>query len=189
TVIATGAIEHGIVFAENDRPGVMLLGAAEKYLARYGALAGSRLVLFGNHERLYAAAARFLAAGAGVTAVVDTRDAGFITTDRAPLRRAGVRCLAGHTVLTVTGGSAVSGTIVAPVDDPSRRQRIDRDGLLISGGWWPSRRARIIEDSGAGTLESARASGPPPSTGCSGSPATIVCGAAAGRLALATALT
>jgi len=34
-VIAMGAVERPIAFVDNDRPGVMLLGAAERYLARY----------------------------------------------------------------------------------------------------------------------------------------------------------
>ena len=35
-VLATGALERPLVFADNDRPGVMLAGAARTYLARYG---------------------------------------------------------------------------------------------------------------------------------------------------------
>src|SRR5580704_3948848 len=39
-VIAMGSIERPIAFADNDRPGVMLLGAGERYLARYGVHVG-----------------------------------------------------------------------------------------------------------------------------------------------------
>ena len=35
-VLATGAIERPLVFPDNDRPGVMLAGAARTYLHRYG---------------------------------------------------------------------------------------------------------------------------------------------------------
>ena len=39
-VIAMGAVERPIAFVDNDRPGVMLLGAAERLLARYGVAVG-----------------------------------------------------------------------------------------------------------------------------------------------------
>ncbi|MGO8205217.1 hypothetical protein ACC735_39170, partial [Rhizobium ruizarguesonis] len=35
-VLATGAIERHMVFADNDRPGVMLASAARTYLNHYG---------------------------------------------------------------------------------------------------------------------------------------------------------
>ena len=57
-IVATGAVERPIAFVDNDRPGVMLLGAAERFLARYGVRVGSELVLFASHDRAYAAAAR-----------------------------------------------------------------------------------------------------------------------------------
>ena len=44
-VVATGAVERPIAFIDNDRPGVMLLGAAERYLARYGVRAGREAVI------------------------------------------------------------------------------------------------------------------------------------------------
>ena len=57
-VNAMGAVERPIAFIDNDLPGVMLLGAAERYLVRYGVRVGASLVLFGNHDRVYATAAR-----------------------------------------------------------------------------------------------------------------------------------
>jgi methylglutamate dehydrogenase subunit C len=41
-VLATGTIERPLVFAGNDRPGVMLAGAARTYVNRYCRAAGSR---------------------------------------------------------------------------------------------------------------------------------------------------
>src|ERR1700733_1202664 len=69
-VIAMGSAERPIAFANNDRPGVMLLGAGERYLARYGVHVGRNVVLFGNHDRLYAAAQRLLGRGVRVVAVI-----------------------------------------------------------------------------------------------------------------------
>src|SRR5262249_49722415 len=39
-VLATGAIERPLVFADNDRPGIMMAGAAQAYVRRYGVLPG-----------------------------------------------------------------------------------------------------------------------------------------------------
>ena len=44
-VLATGAIERPLVFADNDRPGVMLARAARTYARRYGVLPGRRAVV------------------------------------------------------------------------------------------------------------------------------------------------
>jgi sarcosine oxidase subunit alpha len=44
-VLAAGAIEQPLVFPGNDRPGVMLAGAAQSYLGRYGVRAGTRAAL------------------------------------------------------------------------------------------------------------------------------------------------
>ena len=44
-VLATGAIERPLVFPGNDRPGIMLAGAARTFLNRYGVLPGARAVL------------------------------------------------------------------------------------------------------------------------------------------------
>ena len=70
-VLATGAIERPLVFAGNDRPGVMLAGALRTYLHRY-AVRPDRVVVLTNNDGAYAAARDLYAAKAGVT-VVDTR--------------------------------------------------------------------------------------------------------------------
>ncbi len=43
-VLAQGALERPLVFDGNDRPGVMLAGAAQVYLNRYGVRVGNRVV-------------------------------------------------------------------------------------------------------------------------------------------------
>ena len=71
-VLATGALERPLVFPGNDRPGVMLAGAAHQYLARYAVRPGRRAVVFTNNDDAYAAAAALAAVGAQVT-VADVR--------------------------------------------------------------------------------------------------------------------
>jgi len=150
-VIAMGAVERPIAFVDNDRPGVMLLGAAERLLARYGVAACERPVLFGNHDRLYAAAARLTGAGIRVRAIVDSRDAGTAAAGgaaadaRKDLARAGVECLFGHAVVAAEGGSGVRGARVAPLASPAGTRRFDCDAILVSGGWSPAVHAGLHE--------------------------------------------
>ncbi len=113
-IVAMGAVERPMVFCDNDRPGVMMLGAAERYLVRYGVQVGARLVLFANHERVYATARRLRAAGMEVRAIVDTRRVHELSTDEAQvhsreaLRSDGVECLTGHAVTAALGRHGVS---------------------------------------------------------------------------------
>ena len=55
-VLATGALERAIAYADNDLPGTMLAGAARTYVQRYGVRPGSRAVVFTNNDSAYAAA-------------------------------------------------------------------------------------------------------------------------------------
>jgi len=140
-VIATGAVERPIAFIDNDLPGVMLLGAAERYLSRYGVQVASRAVLFGNHDRLYSAAARLLAGGVGIAAIVDSRDEAQASASsrlRDTMRREGVLCFTGHAVLAARGRMEVKGARIAPITSPDESRDVACDAILVSGGWSPA---------------------------------------------------
>ncbi len=146
-VIAMGAVERPIAFIDNDRPGVMLLGAAERYLARYGVRVGAELVLFANHDRAYATAGRLAAGGMRISAIVDTRTAAEVGAEplRAQLGRAGTECLLGHAVLAAEGGATVHGARIASLAAPDRARLIRCDAILVSGGWSPAVHAGLQE--------------------------------------------
>lgn len=141
-VLALGAIERPIVFVDNDRPGVMLVGAAERISARYGALNGRTAVLFANHDRVYAAALRLLDGGIRIKAIIDSRassgDSDHTRTCRARLQAAGIECMTGHVVLAAQGRGAVRAAVVAPIADTRSRRVIACDFILVSGGWSPA---------------------------------------------------
>ena len=150
-VIAMGAVERPIVFVNNDKPGVLLLGAAERLFARYGVVVGERPILFGNHNRLYTAAARMIASGIRVRAIVDSRSASVLETDRAAsearakLSHAGVECLAEHAVIAAEGGITVQGARVVSLMSTSSARRLECDTILVSGGWSPAIHAGMHE--------------------------------------------
>ncbi|MEO1747526.1 MAG: FAD-dependent oxidoreductase, partial [Pseudomonadota bacterium] len=54
-VMATGAIERHMVFANNDRPGIILASAARKYLNHYGVLVGRQIGVYTANDSAYAA--------------------------------------------------------------------------------------------------------------------------------------
>ena len=64
-IVATGAHERPVVFADNDRPGIMLAAAARTFLHRYGVLAGRDAVVFTTNDSAYDAALDLHRAGAG----------------------------------------------------------------------------------------------------------------------------
>jgi sarcosine oxidase subunit alpha len=140
-ILATGATERPVVFAGNDRPGVMLASAVQAYVARWGVLPGRRAIVFTNNDFAYEAAATLRAAGADVT-IVDTRA-------EPPLRDLqGVRVLAAHQIVAVKGRGGARRAAVAPLAG-GRGETIDCDLVAMSGGWSPN--VHLFSQSG-GTL-------------------------------------
>jgi sarcosine oxidase subunit alpha len=138
-MLATGAIEQPLVFPGNDRPGIMLAGAAQIYLRRYGVCAGSRAVVVTATDSGYQAAIDLQAAGVAVAAIADLREPADGIRPQAA-RRAGIEILQPATVLGTRGHLRVSGIDLAVADDRGRRQRrsFRCDLVLMSGGFTPS---------------------------------------------------
>ena len=137
-VLAQGALEKPLVFHGNDRPGVMLAGAAQTYLHRYGVKVGTRAVIVTSHDSAYHAAFDLAAAGTRIVAIVDTRAAPPETL-RAEARVRGIELLAGHTVTGTRGRLRVASVTVNPVQGGrvGKPRMIHCDCLLMSGGWTP----------------------------------------------------
>ncbi|HEV7383394.1 MAG TPA: sarcosine oxidase subunit alpha family protein [Phenylobacterium sp.] len=133
-VLATGALERPIVFPGNDRPGVMLAGAVQQYLARYAVRCGRRAVVFTNNDDAYAAAVALAEAGAAVT-LVDVR-AEPPPHVREAAQATDVTILAGAAVIATHGSPALAGATVR--DASGRTFRLDCDVLAMSGGFNPS---------------------------------------------------
>ncbi|WP_210405452.1 2Fe-2S iron-sulfur cluster-binding protein [Rhodophyticola sp. CCM32] len=65
-IMATGALDRPITFANNDRPGVMSLTGASEFLARYGVLAGREIAVLSNNNFAEPIIGQLEAAGARV---------------------------------------------------------------------------------------------------------------------------
>ncbi|HWK64457.1 MAG TPA: sarcosine oxidase subunit alpha family protein [Rhizobiaceae bacterium] len=141
-VLATGALERPLVFPGNDRPGVMLANAAQRYANEFGVLAGERVAVFTNNDSAYRAAAALKSAGASVTVVVDLRES-VSDAARAIASGIGAELLTGHAVIDVEGGKAMTGIKVQKYDATSSAlsgdsRNIEADLLVVSGGWSPA---------------------------------------------------
>jgi sarcosine oxidase subunit alpha len=162
-VLATGAHERPLAFADNDRPGVMLAGSARAYLHGYGVLPGRRAVVFTTNDSAYPAALDLAEAGVEIVAVVDVRpDAADLPAARGCAEQ-GIAVLGGRVVTGVDGVTRVSAVTVAPHRSAASR-RLDADLLLVSGGWSPvlhlysqaGGRLRHDEETGAFVPDGAR---------------------------------
>jgi len=141
-VLATGAIERPLVFANNDRPGVMLASAAQTYVNRDGVRAGKRCVIFTNNSSAYAAAGDLNAGGIEVAAIVDARTE-IPDGDIGAATDAGIEIISNHAIVTVRGRRAVKGVSVmqlGPGGEMVQGQpvEISCDLLCMSGGWTPN---------------------------------------------------
>jgi sarcosine oxidase subunit alpha len=128
-VVATGAHERPLIFANNDRPGIMLAGAARTYVNRYGVAPGKRAVIFTNNDSTDPVVADLKRAGIIVEAVVDVR--------------------AGEAVVDTLGGSpsparggaqggGLSAVIIAPLVGSGGRREVECELLCVSGGFNPT---------------------------------------------------
>ena len=130
-VLAAGALERPIAFGNNDRPRVMLAGAARTYINRYAAAPGRRLAIFTNNDDGWRTAEDARAAGIEIAAVVDSRSA--------PLGQflaLGVKALTGAQVSHVHGKLGVAAIDVTEAN--GRTTKIECDALAVSGGWNPA---------------------------------------------------
>ncbi|MBD9529608.1 sarcosine oxidase subunit alpha family protein [Paracoccus sp. PAR01] len=172
-VLASGATERHIPFANNDRPGVMLSGAMRAYANRWAVSPAKRIAIFTNNDDGHRTARDLMAKGVEIAAVIDTRPATTATDYRV--------IAAGQ----VTNSKGRLGLSRIEVNANGRSEWLDCGALGIAGGWNPNiqiashHRGRPVWDEAL----QAFVAGP-------GGPAGLICaGAAAGRGSSAQALT
>ena len=111
-VLATGAHERPIAFADCDRPGVMLAGAVRRYIAEHAVLAGERAVIFTTNDSTNGLEELLQEVGARVAVVVDARR--------------------GQVVTAAHGDPRVEAVTVRDVDGTERS--VECDLVAVSGG-------------------------------------------------------
>ncbi|MBS0241981.1 MAG: sarcosine oxidase subunit alpha, partial [Proteobacteria bacterium] len=136
-VLATGAIERPLVFPGNDRPAVMLAGAARTYLGRYGVLAGTRAVVLAGAGEAYGVAMDLARHGISIEAVVDL-GSGELTTSRARVEAeaSGLPVIDAEAVLGTRGRHRIASLEVG--QSGGAKRRFDCDLVLMAGGYAPT---------------------------------------------------
>jgi sarcosine oxidase subunit alpha len=138
-ILATGAIEQPMIFSNNDRPGIMLAGAARHYLRHHAISPGRQVVVATNNDTAYAVACELADAGVNISAVIDTR-AEAPAPLVADLRARKLPLILGAMPVDTSGFAGLKSVLIGGFGDRGQigtTQRIACDSLLISGGWSP----------------------------------------------------
>ncbi len=141
-VFATGVIEQPAVFRNNDLPGVLLASGAWRLLRRYRIAPGRTVVMVAANLEAYSVCLELHDQGVRVAAIVDFRSAPEEGEAAAACVSRGIPVMTGSAPYEAFAGAdgTVAALAIAPLDasgraDPSRRQRIDCDAVLMSVGW------------------------------------------------------
>ncbi len=140
-VLATGSLERPMVFDGNDRPGIMLAGAARTFLNRYGVLAGQHVIVFANNDSAWNTALDMHAAGAEIKAIVDLRKniSGHVLQQTVAR---GIPIFAGAAVVGTKGKKRVSAADIRLLDDKDQiigtKNWVECDLIVTSAGWAPN---------------------------------------------------
>ena len=126
-ILAAGALERPVAFANNDRPGIMMAGAVRGYLNRWGVAAGQKVAVFGNNDSAWKTARDLQSAGVDIVAMIDSRKDAAGTGD--------FPIITGGMVSDTRGRGALK---EITVQSSSGEQKFEVDCLGVSGGWNPS---------------------------------------------------
>ena len=135
-VLATGAHERPLLFANNDRPGVMLASAISTYVNRYAVAPGSRAVLFTNNDSAYRTALDLANAGVPIAAIADVR----VEPDGnlpAQARAQGIPIHTGAVVRQAHGRGRLAAAELCSLDG-APLGAVECDLLGVSGGFAPA---------------------------------------------------
>ncbi len=127
TVLAAGATERHIPFANNDRPGVMLAGALRAYANRWAVCPSQTAAIFTSGDDGHRTALDLIAKGVTVTAVVDTRK--------------DARAFGAYPVFagaTVTDTKGRLGLTAIKVTRDEQSHWLSCGALGVAGGWNPN---------------------------------------------------
>ncbi|MBV7482223.1 2Fe-2S iron-sulfur cluster-binding protein [Bordetella sp. BOR01] len=134
-IIATGAFDRPMLFPDNDRPGVMLAGAVERYASLYGVACGERVVIAAACDAAYGVASTLALTGIEVVAIVDCREEQLIGAENMPEHAAWYP----NSTIVAVHGSADGVTGVTIADMPrGQLKKIPCDNIASAGGATPN---------------------------------------------------
>ncbi|MDA9650682.1 sarcosine oxidase subunit alpha family protein [Candidatus Pelagibacter sp.] len=141
-ILATGALERPLIFNNNDRPGIMLSSAVEKYANFYGVVCGKKTVFFTNNDSAYESALCLYNKGIKVEAIIDIRDKSNSKIIKT-VEDAGIKILWSHTIVNTNGYKRLNNISVMKLSNDGlsvigNKIEISCDCLGVAGGWTPA---------------------------------------------------
>ncbi len=139
-LVATGASEKFLAFANNDLPGIYGAGAVQTLMNVHGVLPGRRVLMVGAGNIGLIVSYQLIQAGVEVAAVIDAAPKiGGYLVHAAKLRRLGVPILTQHTIARALGKDAVTGAVIARLDEkwqpiPGTEREVEVDVICIAVG-------------------------------------------------------
>jgi sarcosine oxidase subunit alpha len=134
-LLATGAIEQGLIFPNNDRPGIMLAGAVRHYLNRYAVKPGQHVVVVTNNDTAYQTVFDLAREHIRTPLLVDTRKEVDPELQR-QLAELDTRLLTDARIADTRGGKGIR-SVKVQGHDGSDLGTHACDLLAVSGGWAP----------------------------------------------------
>lgn len=156
-VVATGCIERPLLFENNERPGVMQIGCAQRLARTYGLMPGERAVFSVGHDLGLEAAADLCELGLEIACVADQRQDGQDPSLVARLAERDIDFVPGWVAARAHGSRGVRKVTLSSINGTVSRQ-IDCDLLVASAGLTPVigpltlARARMGYDAHTGTF-------------------------------------
>ena len=150
-VIATGAGSSPMIFAHNDRPGVMLPEAAQRMIHMWGIKPGEHVLLAGGDDYLAQVALELLDKGVALAGLVDFRINGLDETLKSQLEGKGIKIWRGCTLTDTRGSKRIKSATIVSLDR-SVTESVACDTIVASSGRYPRHKlmgqvgARMIYD-------------------------------------------
>ena len=141
-ISATGSLERPLIFDNNDRPGILLSSAIEKYSNLFGVACGQKNVLFTNNDSAYETAISLFQKGINVEAIIDNReevDSKLVKE----IEKNNIKIYKGYTVVNTFGYKKINKISIMQLSKDGQKVvgskiSIDCDCLGMSGGWTPA---------------------------------------------------
>lgn len=133
-VIAAGSQERPMLFANNDKPGVMLGASVRKLIDRFGVAAGQNIAICTAHDDGYKTAALLQQAGVKIAVITDARDS--LSAAAKEAQQAGLPVRTGRVPCKAIGGTRVSGLKLC-ARDGGNIETVACDCIAMSAGYSP----------------------------------------------------
>ena len=141
-ITATGSLERPLIFNNNDRPGILLCSAINKYANLFGVACGEKNILFTNNDTAYETAINLFNKGINVEAIIDNRE----EIDSKLIKDAekyNIKIYKGYTVVNTSGYKRINKVSIMQLSKDGQKvvgskTSIACDCLGISGGWTPA---------------------------------------------------